>query len=92
MMMSRAPHVIAALALIAGFATFCVVQDRVTAAGARRYVEMQRAAFAGAGRPVTIDEIMGPALTQSVWRGVEWGGAVALVGLAVAGAVGRRNA
>jgi hypothetical protein len=91
MMMSRAPRVIAALALIAGFATFCVVQDRVTAAGARRYVEMQRAALAGAGRPVTIDEIMRPTLTQSVWRGVEWGGAVALVGLAVAGAVGRRN-
>jgi len=86
---SRGARIVAALSLVAGFATFCVVQDRVTAAGARRYVALQRAAIDGRGRPVTIDEIMRPTLEQSVWRGVEWGGGVALVGLAAAGAMAR---
>ena len=35
-------RLVSVLALLSGLAVFCVVQDRVTAAGARRYVAMQR--------------------------------------------------
>jgi len=83
---------IAALAVLAGLATFCVVQDRVAAAGARRYVAMQRAALAGAGPPVSIDEVMRPAIAASVWQGLAWGLGVLAVGLGVAaGAARGRN-
>ena len=89
--MTVRPRTIAVLAALAGLATFCVVQDRVAAAGARRYAAMQRTALAGAGPPVSIDEVMRPAIAASVWQGLEWGGGVAIVGLAAAGAVARRR-
>ena len=70
---------------------FAVVQDRVTAAGARRYVALQRDALAGRGPSVTIDQIMRPAIRRSVQQGLLWGGVVLVLGLGVAGAVGRRR-
>jgi hypothetical protein len=79
-----------ATALLA-FATFCVVQDRVTAAGARRYVRLQRAALASGGPGVTIDEVMRPAIDRSVRQGLAWAGLVAGSGLAAAVAVQRRK-
>ena len=79
------PRAIVVAAMLAGFAVFCVVQDRVTAAGARRYVVLQR----GGGPPVSIDDVMNPAIDSSVRQGLAWGGAVALGGLAVAGVVAR---
>ena len=91
MAMTLRPRAIMVTTAIAAFAVFCVVQDRVTAAGARRYVALQRAALAGRGQAVTIDEIMRPAREQSVQQGLLWGGAVMVAGLGAAGAVARRR-
>jgi len=87
--MSVRPRAIVVVTAIAAFAVFCVVQDRVTAAGARRYATLQRDALAGRGHRVTIDEIMQPAVTQSVHEGLLWSGGVLIVGLGMAGAVAR---
>ena len=76
--------------LLAGFVVFCGVQDRITAAGARRYVARQREALAGNGRLVTIDEVMGPAVDRSVRQAALYGGAVAAAGVAL-GALRRRR-
>jgi hypothetical protein len=76
--------------LAAVVVVFCVVQDRVTAAGARRYVAMQKDALAGRGPAVTIDEVMRPAVARSVRLAVLSGGAVGAVGVA-AGLVVRRR-
>jgi hypothetical protein len=67
-----------------------VVQDRVTAAGARQYVTLQSAALSGSGSPVTIDAVMAPAVRDSVRRGLLWGGLVLGVGLAGAASVSKR--
>jgi hypothetical protein len=63
----------------AAIVVFCIVQDRVTAAGARRYVQLQQAAAAGADRAATLDEVMRPAIRDSVRQGLLWG-AVAFLG------------
>lgn len=75
--------------VVAALAVFLVVQDRVTAAGARRYVALQRSALAGRTPPVTIDEVMQPAVDRSVRQGALWGGVVLLVGLGAAAVVAR---
>jgi hypothetical protein len=77
--------------LAAAVATFCVVQDRVTAAGARRYVATQRAALAAGEPPVNIDKVMDPAIRRSVLRGLAWSGSVALAGLAGAALLAPRR-
>jgi hypothetical protein len=90
MVVKRVRTIVVATGLLAA-ATFCVVQDRVTAAGARRYVRMQRAALAD-GRPlVTIDEVMRPAIDRSVRQGLVWAGLVAGLGLTAAVAVQRQR-
>ena len=69
------------LAVLAAAIAFAVVQDRETSAGVGRYVAAQRAAIAGRGPRVTVDEVMRPANRASVGRGVAWGagaGAIAL--------------
>jgi hypothetical protein len=76
---------------LAAVVVFAVVQDRGTAAGARRYVALQRAALAGRGPAVTVDEIMRPAIAQSVREGLLWGGAVLAGGVGIAVAVGTRR-
>lgn len=76
---------------LAAVVVFAVVQDRVTAAGARRYVALQRAALAGRGPAVTVDEIMRPAITESVREGLWWGGAVLVGGVGIAAAVRGRG-
>ena len=85
------PRAIVVLTAIAALAVFCVVQDRVTAAGARRYAALQGDALAGRGHAVTIDEIMKPAIEQSVQEGLYWGGGMMVAGLGVAGAVARHS-
>jgi len=77
--------------MLAAVVVFAVVQDRVTAAGARRYVALQRAALAGRGPAVTVDEIMRPAIAESVREGLLWGGAVLVGGVGVAAAVRARG-
>lgn len=81
-------------AFVAAFVVFCVVQDRVTAAGATRYAEAQRAAIAGSAPPVTVDDVMGPAVRRSLRQGLLWGGLAGVVGFAGAASVvrsGRRG-
>jgi hypothetical protein len=69
---------------VAALATFCIVQDRVTAEGARRYVALQREALAGRGKRVTIEEVMQPAIDRSVRDGLLAAGGVAVMGGVVA--------
>jgi hypothetical protein len=69
------------LTFAAALAVFAVVQDRVTAAGARAYVQQQREALAGHGRPVGIDDVMRPVVARSLRLGLLWGGTVLIVGL-----------
>jgi hypothetical protein len=78
-------------AFVAAIVVFCVVQDRVTAAGARRYAALPRAALAGTGPPVTVDEVMSPSVRSSVRQGLLWSSGMAAVGLAGAAAVARRT-
>lgn len=78
--------------LLIGFAVFCFVQDRVTAAGARRYVALQQEAVAAGRAPVPVETVMAPAIAESRRSGLLWGGGVALVGLAAAAIAGRRRA
>ena len=79
------------LTAAAALAVFCLVQDRVTAAGARRYVALQREAIAGRGPAVTIDGVMQPAIAQSVRQALAWSGGVAACGAAAALIVGRAS-
>lgn len=76
---------------IAALAAFLVVQDRITAAGARRYVALQRVAIAGQTPPVTIDEVMRPAVERSVRQGLVWGALVLAAGLGTAVIASRRD-
>jgi hypothetical protein len=89
--MALRPRLILAITALAALVVFAVVQDRITAAGARRYVAIQRDALAGRAQPVTIDEIMRPAIQRSVRRGLMWGGLVLVAGASVAGAVAHRQ-
>ena len=89
--MALRPRAILAFTALAALVVFAVVQDRVTAAGARRYVAIQRDALAGRAQPVTVDEIMRPAVERSVQQGLTWSGLVLAGGLTVAGAVARRQ-
>ena len=72
---------LAGLVVLAAIITFCVVQDGETSAGVGRYITAQRAALAGRGPRVTVDEIMGPANRMAVREGLTWSGRVAMAGL-----------
>lgn len=77
------------VSVIAALAVFLAVQDRVTARGARRYIDLQRSAIAGRTSPVTIDEIMRPAVDRSVSQGLLWGSVALVTGLGTAVVVGK---
>jgi hypothetical protein len=85
------PRSVLLLTFAAALAVFCVVQDRVTAAGARQYVAQQRAAWAGQRRPVTIDEVVGPAVERSVRQAALWSGLILVFGGVAAGTLARRG-
>jgi hypothetical protein len=72
---------LARLVVLAAILTFCLVQDSETSAGVGRYISAQRAALAGQGPRVTVDEIMGPANRLAVREGMAWSGRVAMAGL-----------
>ena len=76
---------------IAAIVVFAVVQDRLTVAGVGEYVSAHRDAAAGRRPPVTIDEIMKPAVTRAAWEGALWGGVVLAAGLGGTIAVRRRT-
>ena len=75
---ARARLLVTAVLAIAAYA---YVQDRVTAAGARRYAALQREAVAGRGTLVTVDQIMQPAISQSVRAGLMAAAGVGILGL-----------
>ena len=79
------------ISVVVALGVFCVVQDRVTAAGARRYVRVHRDAAAGGGAAPSIDEVMRPAVRQSAWYGALSGGAAAGVALGAGALWGRRS-
>ena len=89
--MAVGPRRILLATVIVAVLVFAVVQDRVTAAGARRYVALQRAALAGRAPTVTVDEIMRPAVAQSVRQGLLWGGVVVVCGVGMAAAMAARG-
>jgi len=68
---------------VAALVVFAVVQDRVTASGARQYVRLQRLALGGTSAPVTIEEVMAPAGRRSVRDGLIWFAVVMAGGVAV---------
>jgi ABC-type Fe3+ transport system permease subunit len=79
------------LTAIAAVAVFCIVQDRVTAAGAQRYVRVQREAIAREAPLVTIDGVLRPAVHQSVVDAGLAAGVVILCGAVGAIVVARRS-
>ena len=89
--MAVGPRRILIATAIVAVVVCAVVQDRVTAAGARRYVALQRAALAGRAHTVTVDEIMRPAVAQSIRQGLLWGGAVVVCGVGMAAAMAARG-
>ena len=76
---------------LAAVVVFAVVQDRVTAAGARSFVALQRQALASGGPTMFVDDVMQPAVRRSVQQGMIWGGAVFVAGIAGAFAARRRR-
>jgi hypothetical protein len=85
------PRTILLLTLAAALVVFAIVQDRVTAAGARDYVTQQRAALDGRAAPVTIDGVMRPAVRRSVRLGASWAAVVMAIGLVGAAALRTRQ-
>ena len=86
----RTRRVIAGVTFIAALMVFAIVQDRVTAAAARRYVAGQRAALASGAPPLNVDDIMRPAIAESVREALAWSGGVVVIGLLAAMALERR--
>ena len=74
---------------LAALAVFCVVQDRVTAAGAQRYGAEAVAAVAAHRAVPPVDTVMGPAIRRSVRLGLAAAGGVLITGFVAAAAVGR---
>jgi len=80
---------IVVLSFLAAFVAFCIVQDRVTAAGASRYA-LQALAAVDHHQPVApIDSVMRPAIRRSVALGLASAGVVLVAGLGTAAAVAR---
>ena len=86
------PRTVLMIALVVAFVVFCAVQDRITAGAARQYVDLQRAAAPGVGRPVTVDEVMRPGVRRSVERAALWSAAVMGAGAVAAAALRRMGA
>jgi len=80
---------LAVFTFVAAGVVFCVVQDRVTAAGVRQYVALQRAAIAGGGPVVGLEDVMAPARRRSAQQGLAWGGATWAAGIASAAIIRR---
>ena len=70
--------------LPAAVVVFAIVQDRITADGAQKYVALQRSALASGGSPVAVEDVMRPAIRRSVEQGALWGGLALLVGAGAA--------
>ena len=75
------PRTILGATFVAALIVFAVVQDRVTASGARQYVALQRSALAQGGAPVSIEDVMAPAGRRSFRDALMWSGGVMLIGV-----------
>jgi hypothetical protein len=82
--MTLAPRTVVGVTLVLALVVFCAVQDRVTAAGARHYVSLQRDARSSGDRAVTIDSVMRPAVSRSVRQGLLWAGVTTAAGVGAA--------
>ncbi len=88
--MALAPRTVVRVTLLAALVVFCGVQDRITAAGARRYQALMRESLFTGAPPVSIDAVVQPAVRRSVEQGLLWAGAVSAAGLGAAFAIRRR--
>ena len=78
-------------AATAALVVFCAVQDRVVADGVGRYVQMKRDAMAGRGPDVGVDQVLGPAVRDSVRRGAAWAGGMFVTTCGLAMVLRRRG-
>lgn len=90
--MGVTPRALVVMTFAAALVVFAVVQDRLTASGAREYVRLHLEPGAKRAAPPTVDQIMGPAVDRSVRQGTLWGGGVLAAGLGLAEARRRRTA
>jgi hypothetical protein len=68
----------------AALVVFAVVQDRLTVSGVGQYSRgVPRRGGQVVRPPVTIDEVMKPAVAHAVRQGALWGGGALVAGLAV---------
>ncbi len=79
----RARRVLVGVTCALAIMVFAVVQDRVTAAGARRYAATSRQALESGRQSVAVGDVMGPAIRSSVRWGAASAGLVLVVGLGV---------
>ena len=77
--------------VVAATIAFFVVQDREMGEGVGRYVDAQRAALAGRGPAVSVDEMMSRAVHESVRRGLVWSGIIGAAGFGATAIVARRS-
>jgi len=84
--MAMRPRTVLLTAFVAAVVVFCVVQDRVTASGAQQYAARQRLALAGQGAPVTLEDVVAPAVRRSVQQGLLWSALVMGGGVVLAAA------
>ena len=85
------PRSVMLITIAMAVVVFLIVQDRVTAAGARRYVAQQRDARATSRVAPTIDQVMAPAIHRSVQQGALWSGLVLVAGCSCAAVLSRRE-
>ena len=77
------------LTVVAALVAFCIVQDRITAAGASRYALAALAAIDHHQPVAPIDSVMRPAIRRSVRLGLVAAGVVLASGLGTAALVSR---
>jgi hypothetical protein len=77
------------LTFVVALVVFCVVQDRVTAAGASRYAVTALASLDRHEAVLPIETVMGPAIDRSVRLGLASAAVVLAAGLGAAAAVSR---
>ena len=78
------------LTCIAALAVFAVIQDRITGSGVGQYVAKYHEAVAAKRTPLTIDDVMRPAVAHGVRQGTLWSGATLIAGVAGTVIVRRR--
>ncbi|MDE3155261.1 MAG: hypothetical protein KGN76_09165 [Acidobacteriota bacterium] len=89
--MKRSTALALGLWIALGVVVWNVVFDYEVRTAARQYVYEATLAFRGEAPPVGMDEMMRPAIARGVRLGTEWGGGLAVAGLAAIAWAGRRR-